>query len=447
MNNLYVGFSRVIVTPKMGVALDGYYQTRLADKVLDDLEINAIALKTQETCVLMLSLDNNGLMKETANWYRQSISSATGVSAENVFIAVTHCHNAPVKRFNDSMTLEMEYYQWLEGKMKEAAVQALSDLKPAKMGYGVGQAPNVAFVRRFRMKDGSTRTNPGVNNPDILAPIGQPDESVGVLRFDRENAPTVILVNFANHPDTVGTCAITADWCGILRRTVEKTLDNTKCLFFNGAEGDVNHVNVAPTKGFLNGLHVDFDDVARGYSHAEYIGRVITGGVLQVYDKVEYIDVDEIRCMQETVRIPANLPRQEDLPNAHRINELYKAGRSNELPYEGMALTTVLAEAARMVRLENASPYFEMELLGISLGEVAILGIPGEPFTQIGRELKATPNWKMVLPTALVNGFQGYFPTKDAYDEGGYEAKASNFKAGVGELIIEEGKKLLAKLQ
>jgi len=36
---------------------------------------------------------------------------------------------------------------------------------------------------------------------------------------------------------------------------------------------------------------------------------------------------------------------------------------------------------------------------------------------------------------------------KEAYDEGGYEAGSSSFKAGVAELIIEEGKTLLGELR
>ena len=35
---------------------------------------------------------------------------------------------------------------------------------------------------------------------------------------------------------------------------------------------------------------------------------------------------------------------------------------------------------------------------------------------------------------------------KEAYDEGGYEAGSSNFRAGVAELLIEEGKKLMQDL-
>ncbi len=133
--------------------------------------------------------------------------------------------------------------------MTDAAVMAVGDLKPARMGLGIGKAEDVAFLRRFLMKDGSIKTNPGVNNPDIKEPIGIVDERVNVIRIDRENADTVVLVNFDNHPDTVGGNLISADWPGFTRRTVEKALDNTKCVFFNGAQGDVNHVNVHPKGG------------------------------------------------------------------------------------------------------------------------------------------------------------------------------------------------------
>ena len=446
MNKLYTGFARVNVTPKLGIELEGYCHTRLADKVLDDLEINAIAFACGEKKAIILCLDHNGVEKATMRVWREHIAKEMGVSTDAVFITVSHCHNAPLRESVSSSPMIKEYYQFLDDKMVETAKLATADLRPTKMGYGIGQAPNVAFVRRFKMKDGSVKTNPGVNNPNIAMPIGTPDEKVGVLRFDREKAETLVLVNFANHPDTVGTSAITADWCGALRRSVEKSLDNTKCMFINGAEGDVNHVNVHPTIGFLNGLKNDFDDVARGYEHAKYIGHVITGGVLQVYDKVEYVDVEELNFIQKTIKVPANVPTKEEIPNARRIWALHQAGKDDEIGETGMMLTTVVYEAERMLRLKDAPEYFDMELIGIALGNVAIVGIPGEPFTEIGRQIKATEGWGMILPTALTNGFDGYFPTKDAYDEGGYEARSSNFKAGVGELIIEESRKLLSEL-
>ena len=65
----------------------------------------------------------------------------------------------------------------------------------------------------------------------------------------------------------------------------------------------------------------------------------------------------------------------------------------------------------------------------------------------IGIELKNIEGWKMVLPCCCTNGYEGYFPMKEAYDEGGYETGSSDFKAGVAEIIIEEGKKLLNSLK
>jgi len=88
-----------------------------------------------------------------------------------------------------------------------------------------------------------------------------------------------------------------------------------------------------------------------------------------------------------------------------------------------------------------------MTLSAVRIGPVAIIGIPGEPFTGIGVALKKTDCYDMVVPCCATNGYQGYFPMQDAYDEGGYEARSSKFKAGVAELIIEEGKKLLESIK
>ena len=280
-----------------------------------------------------------------------------------------------------------------------------------------------------------------------MAPIGDVDERVNVVRFDQEGGKSLVLINFGDHPDTVGGNGISCDWPGFTRRTVEQALDNTRCIFFNGAQGDVNHVNVHPTGGYLNDMFMDFDDVARGYKHAQFMGRVVAGGVLQVYDKVHYQDVDSIRFVNKIVDIPSNMPDPANMAEAHRINDLHVAGKDSELPYEGMMLTTVVAEAARMVRLEHGPASFPMCLTGMAIGNVAIAGIPGEPFTGIGRGLKAAEGWDLVMPMCLVNGSQGYFPMQEAYDEGGYEARSSSFKAGVAELIIEEGTNVLNSLR
>ncbi len=445
--HLKAGFARVDITPMLGIFVAGYYKPRYADGVLDPLEINALALACGDDRVLLLSIDHCGISQEIATDYRKHISEVTGVPLEAIYLSATHTHTGPILVKNSENELEQEYYQIVYRKMADVACLALQDLKPAKMGWGIGHAPNVSFIRRYRMKDGSVRTNPGIDHPDIVEPIGQIDDQVSILRFDQEAGNSLVLVNFADHPDVVGGTKLSADWPGFLRRTVEKTLDNTRCLFFNGAQGDVNHVNVHPRGGYLNDMFLDFDDVLRGYKHAQYIGRVVAAGVLQAFDKVQYIDVGKLKYLQRMVHVPANLPSKDQMAEAHRINDLHNAGKDAELPYEGMMLTTVVARAARMVRLEHGPESFQMPLSIIAIGNVAMVGIPGEPFSGVGWALKATEGWDLVLPTCNTNAKEGYFPMMDAYKEGGYEAGSSNFKEGVAELLIAEAQQMLHELK
>ena len=446
MNSLQAGFSRVNVNPMMGIPIRGYFQERFASGILDDLEINALALACGETKMLLMTLDTCCVTTPEAKIFAQSISEATGVPVEAIALHGTHSHTAPFMGFDHENPLVVEYTQFLQKRFVDAAVFALADLKPAKMGWAIGKAPNIAFVRRFRMKDGKVRTNPGVGNPDILHPIGDVDERVNVLRFDREGAETIVLSNFGCHPDVVGGDLISADWPALYRRRLEKSLDNVKTLFFNGAQGDVNHVNVNAKDGDFNDTFHDFDDVDRGYGHARHMGNVVAGAVMQVYDKVNYRDVNTLRFAQKVSDLPSNMPKPEDMPLAHKYNDLHNAGKDSEIPFQGMELTTVVAEAGRMVRLEHGPEAFPLLLSGFAIGPVAMLGIPGEPFNGVGLGIKEAQGWEVVMPCCLTNGSEGYFPMQDSYDEGGYEARSSRYKAGTAELIIKEGKALLDTL-
>jgi len=448
MNTLKAGYSCVDATSALGAFMDGYFQERYAEGVLDPLLLRCLALNCGEQTVLLMAIDTCEIKTDYSDMVRKHVSQVTGVPVEAIFFHATHTHTgADLYGRMGINEYDLQYRELVRTRAADAAVMALEDLKPAKMGYAIAQAPNIAFVRRFRMKDGSVQTNPGVDNPNILHPIGDVDERVNVLRFDREGAETLVLMNLGNHPDTVGGCKLSADWPGLSCVALERALPNVKAIFFNGAEGDVNHVNVHPRGGDLNDMFNDFDDVTRGYGHTLHMANVVAGGVMQVYSKVKYVEVDSLRFAQKMIKIPSNMPTAEQLVEARKINDLHLAGKDAEIPYSGMMLTTVVAEAGRMVNLEHGPEYYEMTLGAITIGDVAVVAIPGEPFTGIGRGLKLAEGWDLVLPTCLTNGCEGYFPMQDAYDEGGYEARSSYFKAGVAELIIDEGKKLLESLK
>lgn len=446
MNRLQAGFARVDCTPPLGIAINGYFVPRIAEGVRDPLEINCLALACGETKAVLLSMDNTGISNEVLVQIFPAVMEATGLPRENIFIHSTHTHTGGALLPNLDGPIEQEYKKTTCRKMADAAKMALEDLKPARMGWRNIRLPGIAFSRRFRMKDGSVRTNPGIGNPDILEALGKPDDQVRVLRFDREGADTLVLMHFGAHPDTVGGCKFSADWPGFARRILERAIPGTKAIFFNGAEGEVGVQNVRPVSGDMNGLSLDFDDVYRGYESTENLGRCVAGAVLQVYGRVEYVDVERIACARRTIRVPSNMPTPEELPLAREYAALHEAGQDAKIPYTGMQLTTVVAEALRMVRLAEGPEYFEMDLSGIAIGPVAFVGIPGEPFAGISFGLEETPGWGTVFTVCNANGKEGYFPMQDAYDEGGYEARSSAFKAGVAELMIEEGKTLLADL-
>jgi hypothetical protein len=100
-----------------------------------------------------------------------------------------------------------------------------------------------------------------------------------------------------------------------------------------------------------------------------------------------------------------------------------------------------------MVLLEHGPDYFEVPMTAVSLGDVALLTIPGEAFTDLGRSWKQAPGWDLVMPLGMTDESVGYFPVTQAYVEGGYEARSSKFCCGVAELLIDSGLALLQELR
>ncbi len=448
---LKVGYSEVVANPPLGIGVAGYYVPRFAKGFLDDITVSAVVLICGGKQIALLSADNLYISRELVKKYCEKIEKATGIPKDNVFISATHSHTAPLIAPTNFFEADPEpiaqYEKQFEKALVDAVVGALADAKPAKMGHIVGYAPErVAYIRRYKMKDGSTMTCPPVNDPNIDHPIGTLDQRVNVVRFDRENAPTVVMVNYGLHADTVNGELLSADWPGVMKKTLDKALDGVKCIFFNGAEGDVGSTNVYPKDGDMNDTEISFDNEMKSPGMARFIGRAIAGTVLQVYDKVKYVDVDSIDIVGRDIPVAANVPDPKDLPTAHKYKELHEAGRDCDIPFSAMELTTVVAEALRMCKLENGPETFDIYLAAVKIGPVCLLGIPGEPFTDIGVEIKKAKGFEMIMPCSLTNGYEGYFPMQSAYDEGGYEARTSRFKAGVAETIIKGAVELIESI-
>lgn len=444
-NVLLAGFGRVNINSMMGIKLRGNGLIRPANGILDDLEINALAVSDGERTALLISLDSCAIERECAEVFKKSISEATAIPFEGIYLHAIHTHTAPFLRKTTKDKLEKEYFQFVNRKMVDVSLLALADMKPAKMGYNVGKAPEIAFVRRFLMKDGTTKTNPRICDPDVECPIGKADERVNVLRFDRENAESIVLVNYGNHPDVIGGCKLSADWPGALRRETERIIPKTKCIFFNGALGDVNHINIFPK--LREEERMSDSAFGHGYAYSQYMGRALACSVVQAYDMTKYKEVSRVSFAQKMITVPTNMPKPEEMPEAYRLQKLYQEKGLEALPGDEMEQNTILYETKRMIDFENGPETMDIQISAVAIGPVVLIGAPGESFVDTGIKLKETEGWDLVLPTSITNGYYSYLPTKEAFDEGGFEARTSEFKKGIAEIIVEESQKLMAELK
>ncbi|HOM56273.1 MAG TPA: hypothetical protein PLG27_00815, partial [Candidatus Latescibacteria bacterium] len=56
------------------------------------------------------------------------------------------------------------------------------------------------------------------------------------------------------------------------------------------------------------------------------------------------------------------------------------------------------------------------------VGDLAIVGLPGEPFVEGQLAIKTSSPAPFTFPTHMVSHYVGYLPTREAYARGGHEA-------------------------
>jgi len=451
MNKLLTGYCRININPPMGIGISGYFVPRFAKGILDDITLSVLTLQCDGEPAAIVSIDACMLDTALVVHYCKAVETATGIGRDRIFLTNTHTHTGPLFTPTDMFEAPWEpvaeYAGFVQSKLIAAVKTALEDMVPTKMGYCVGTAPQrVAYIRRYKMKDGSTMTCPPIDDPDIVGPIGTLDQRVNVLRFDRQGKNPFILVNYGVHADTVNGELLSADWPYWMAKTLDLSLEGADCMFICGAQGDVGSTNVHPDSADMNDTEISFDNEMKSPGMARFVGRALAGTVLQVYDKVYYTDIDSIDMITKAVPVRLNVPQPHEVPLAKEYKALHEAGRDCDIPYTAMELTTVVAEALRICKYENSPEFLDLPMLGLRLGPVVLVGIPGEPFTEVGVKIKEAEGFSLVLPCALTNGYEGYFPVKAAYDEGGYEARSSRYRSGVAETVIAGGKQIVAEL-
>ena len=429
-----VGFGKMDITPPVGTELSGYSIRRVSDGVLDPLDAIAVAFSDGTNRAVVISADIINL-RAYFELYRKSVAAETGLDPQAVFIACTHTHTGPVvgactygQKF-DTFERASTYEKSLADRLASAAKLALADLSPATMSMARGEAKGISFIRRYRMKDGSCQTNPGVGNPDIVAPMGEPDEQVQLVRIDREGRDSIAIVNFQCHPDTIGGNKISADWPRVVRETVERVLPGVKCVLINGAQGDSNHICTDPSR-MVPGK--------RSKKVHIHMGRVIAGSAIGLWDACSPVKSGKVGFGIFTAKVKTHRGRPEELSEAKRIMDLARAEKFDAIPGAGMQRTTNIANARRIEYLADGPDYFDFPLSAVTVGDtLAFVGFPGEPFTGYGVSIKEKSPFTMTIPACIVNGSFGYLPVDAAFKETGYETQGSLFVEGLEKAMID----------
>ena len=439
------GFARMDVTPPLGIPLVGYFHHRVADGVLDPLYVDCVAVSDGTNNALVYCVSSLGLGKAFCAKATPAITAATGVPRERIYIHATHTHTGPASGPRSSFSKEENrlvslYADAFVAKLSDAGRLALADMAPARIGVAKTVCRNVSFIRRYRMKNGSVRTNPGITNPDVKEPLGTPDETLQLIRFRRAGAPDIAIVNFGTHPDTIGGTKYSADWPGVVRSTFEAAVgDGVKCLFLNAAQGDVNCSQRFPPPGRAA---LNAERKARPKAVSLYVGRAVAGAALSVWDVCEEIPSGPVRGIVASHMMPANLPTPDEI----KWVELFDAGRANEIPLGRMEITTLTSPGSRVRQLKAKQIKVFVSTLAIG-DHLAFAGLPCEPFVDIGRAIKKRSPFRTTIITCLTNDSVGYIASTKAHSEGGYEGLSSWLAAPTGDLLVDAQVDQLTKLK
>lgn len=431
MKSVYsAGFGRLDITPHLGVAMSGSWVGRTGSGLYDPLYAVAVAFCHGEKTAVVISLDNLGLAGDLGLGIPRRIAEHIGIPEEAVIVCCTHSHTTP------SVALDEEYAAWIMRRLEDLARLALQDCKPVTdVRWAEGEAGGVAFVRRYRMTDGTVLTNPPKAEPEkIVGPACENDDSLRVIRILREDGPEICVVNFQAHPDNIGGDWYSADYPGALRDTVEALRPDTKCLFLNGAEGQMITSNAQAPR------------IPGGYKKAAAIGQRLGRRVAELAEEAVSTGMEGISFGRKVARMRTKRDPNM-LEEARRRLALHEQGKDLEVHPSQKIANYLMVEARQQLRLnEQQLDHIDASVSAVSFCGVALVGIPGEPFNEVGKQIRRNSKFPATCVMCMANGSLGYMPMIPDHNQGAYEDRATPFGPGSAEHLADVADALVKEL-
>ncbi|QQS48192.1 MAG: neutral/alkaline non-lysosomal ceramidase N-terminal domain-containing protein [Acidobacteriota bacterium] len=421
---LKAGLARIVITPDKPLWMAGYAaRTKPAEGKLQDLYAKALAIEdgTGNRLVIVTS-DILGFPRKTADKITTEAGRRYGLGREAILLNSSHTHSGPVLR--DSLagaySLEKaqidaidEYTGWMEERIVELIGKAIADLAPARVSYGVGEAP-FAMNRRKITPDGV------VNSPN---PGGVVDRSVPVLKVESPDGRLRgLLFGYACHNTTL-TGEFTqwsGDYAGFAQQEIERRHAGATALFMMGCGADVNpyprsKLELAPQ---------------HGKALADAVDAVLKGRMSSVGGPVQ--------TAFDTVALPFAPPP---------TREMLTAQLKHPNVFHQRHASRMLDRLEKDGRLISEYP-FPVQVVRIG-ADFTLIALAGETATEYALRLKREIKGR-VWVAGYSNDVFAYVASARMFPEGGYEVVESMiyydqpgpFLPVIEEKIIEKTKAL-----
>ncbi len=391
--------AEVILTPplEIGYTLGGYgaRMSKPAKGVHDDIKAKALIMQQGDIKYALVTLDILGLPPNVKPQVIERLNNDEWTE-ENIMFLPSHSHTSlEMFALNDKNIFGMpqigifqpELLEYVVKTLSELIVLADQDLQEVKIGT---ERKIIAGMNRNRR--------------------GEPflDSYLTVTRIDYINgSPMTALVNWTGHPTLMDEddMWVSGGWPGYLQRELEAWIGHdATAMYYNGAEGDQS---------------VIAKNAGSHYEKAENYGRDLAVKALDIYNNIRPERSVEFEYNYKIIELPER--------KAHP-DFMETGGEEYGLNEENI-----------QVLLNQVFP--EKTSIGVcKIGDLLILGIPGEMTAELGLEIKNNLNAQGVkypVIGGLANQWISYIMSEEAYDESGYEASVSFYGKELGNVIVK----------
>jgi len=437
------------ITPELGSSINGGFQDGKALFIHDELNARCLALDDGNTKLVLVVSDSCVIGRGIFDEAKKMVNEATGLPLENMLMSVTHSHSCGTAQAVGQSEPNPMYQRFLAKRIADGVQRALNNLAPAKIAWGGVDVPQHVFNRRWKMKPGGipptphgvttdqVKTNPGINNPNLLEPAGPTDSQVCFISVQStDGKPIALYANYSLHyVGGVGPGHISADYYGVFCNEIGKRLDADRQdppfvgIMSNGTSGDINNID------FCGGQAKEGP-----YGRIKIVANDVAQAVAGACKKLTYQDWVPLGVAQKEVTLGLRIPTQEEVEKARAVTKQSKLFPRMETMEQVYARETVL--------LADFPKEVSAPLQVLKIGELRVSAIPAEVFVEIGLGMKK--RHPQTFTVSLANAYHGYLPTPEQHKLGGYEtwrARSACLEVNASTKIVAGLEELFSSLQ